>query len=394
MDSPPLLTVADVIVRSSIAGAIELVDVPGGFSPRRLPALALLQRADDNIRVYSGVATGVRLRLMTDARRIELDLSVVTPVPKPDAVAGPPVVVTELDGVEAVRTPVPRYSRRWVGADGRMVDEPPVATTIVLDLPAAGAVRARSVDVWLPHDAEVTIEEVRADGEVRASGTSGLPRWVHHGSSISHALDAPGPHGPWPQRVARDLELDLVNLSIAGQAVLDQSVARAIAALPADVITLKLGINIINCDGFSTRTLGPAVHGFLDTVRDGHPATPIVVITAVACPIHEDTPGPTIAGSEDRAIAMPRERHPRDGRLTLRDVRRIIAQVVSDRAATDERLALMDGLTLFGVDDAHHLYDDLHPDSAGNELIGSRFVATARDAGSPLGRAVAASRRV
>ncbi|WP_349897685.1 GDSL-type esterase/lipase family protein [Parafrigoribacterium soli] len=244
----------------------------------------------------------------------------------------------------------------------------------------------RPVTLWLPHDSEVIIHGATADAVVHIAPPDSRPRWVHHGSSISHSLEAPGPFGPWPQRVARDLDLNFSNLSFAGQAVLDQAVAQTMAAHPTDLITLKLGINVINCDGFSVRTFGPAVHGFLDTIRRQQPDTPIVLITAVACPIHEDTPGPTIAGPDGRAMALPRERYPRDGRLTLAATRQLIEGAV--RVRDDERLFLLDGLSLFGLADAHHLRDNLHPDLEGNELIGERFVAIARDPASPLGRAL------
>ena len=34
------------------------------------------------------------------------------------------------------------------------------------------------------------------------------------------------------------------------------------------------------------------MHGFLDTLRDGHPDTPLVLVSPLYCPIHEETPGP------------------------------------------------------------------------------------------------------
>ena len=44
------------------------------------------------------------------------------------------------------------------------------------------------------------------------------------------------------------------------------------------------------------RAFTPAVHGFLDTIREGHPDTPLLVVSPILCPIHEDTPGPTMLG--------------------------------------------------------------------------------------------------
>jgi hypothetical protein len=380
-----LRSVDDSVLRQSVRGAIEVLETPHGMSPRRLGSAALLQRADDNIRVYSGVATGVRLALETAAEWLELTLRAVRPVALPDTIATPPVLAVEADGL-VTHIAIAPFSREWVTADRVAVREPESTARVSVNL--APAARSRPVTVWLPLDAEVTVSGMRADAVVKAAAPSRLPHWLHHGSSISHALEMPMPSGPWPQRAARELGLELTNLSIAGQAVLDPSVARTIAAHPVELITLKLGINLINTDGFSHRTLAPAVHGFLDTIRERQPTTPVVVITAIACPIHENTPGPTIAGPDGLAIPMPRERHPRDARLTLADTREIITRVVNCRRDSDKNLTVLDGTTLLSVDEAYTLRDNLHPDAEGNALIGERFVALARDPRSPLGVAL------
>ncbi len=61
---------------------------------------------------------------------------------------------------------------------------------------------------------------------------------------------------------------------------------------PADLVSVKIGINLVNLDLMRRRAFGPAVHGFLDTIREGHPTTPLLVVSPLLCPIHEDTPGP------------------------------------------------------------------------------------------------------
>ena len=63
----------------------------------------------------------------------------------------------------------------------------------------------------------------------------------------------------------------------------------------ASFVSLKLGINVVNADALKPRNFAPVVHGFLDTVREGHPETPILVVSPIFCPVHEDTPGPTLA---------------------------------------------------------------------------------------------------
>jgi hypothetical protein len=57
------------------------------------------------------------------------------------------------------------------------------------------------------------------------------------------------------------------------------------------VISLKVGVNIAGGASLSYRTSGPALHGFLDTVRDGHERTPILVISPIICPVLEDRSG-------------------------------------------------------------------------------------------------------
>jgi hypothetical protein len=69
------------------------------------------------------------------------------------------------------------------------------------------------------------------------------------------------------------------------------------------------------------------VHGFLDTIREGHTTTRLLVISPLWCPIHEDTPGPTVpdfsnlsAGKlQFRAAGDPAERAA--GKLTLNVIR-------------------------------------------------------------------------
>ena len=65
-----------------------------------------------------------------------------------------------------------------------------------------------------------------------------------------------------------------------------------IASQPADLISLKLGINVVNGDTMRERTFVPAVHGFLDTIRERHPDVPVAVVTPIICPVAEDHPGP------------------------------------------------------------------------------------------------------
>ena len=173
-------------------------------------------------------------------------------------------------------------------------------------------------------------------------------------------------------RAAAALDWQLRNLSFAGNAQLDGFAARMIRDAPADLITLKVGINLVNADSMRERTFLPAVHAFLDTIREGHPDTPIVLISPISCPIHEQTPGPVYGDAAGMMHAAARQIEPDTGALTLTGIREILAEVVSVR--DDAQLSYLDGRQLFGHADVSHLYDDLHPDEAGLQLIAERFV--------------------
>lgn len=206
---------------------------------------------------------------------------------------------------------------------------------------------------------------------------------MHHGSSISQGSAATSPSLIWPALAARACDLELTNLGFGGAAMGDQCLARVIRDTPADVISVKLGINIVNADAMRMRAFVPAIHGFLDTVRDGHPDTPLFLVTPLYCPIHEDTPGPgafdmaTIGSPQVRFIATGDPAAVPAGRLSLRSIRDALAQITATR--NDPHLHLIDGLNLFGPGDeaAHPLADALHPDTASHELIGTRFAEQA-----------------
>ena len=87
--------------------------------------------------------------------------------------------------------------------------------------------------------------------------------------------------------------------------MLDQFVARTMRDLPSDLISIKVGINVVNGDTLRQRTFGPALHGFLDTIREGQPDTPILLVSPIFCPSAEDKPGPTVMGPDGRYVTVP-----------------------------------------------------------------------------------------
>lgn len=379
----------DVLAEATV-GAAELEHTHSGFSPRRLPLWTRAQHADPGIDWVSGHTAGVRLRLHTAARELTLNATFIRDVDA-DATSAPfpMVVVVEADGVVVGQQHVADSAFVVAHRDGTVttVDEPPSAFALHL----GGNGIERIVDVWLPHNAQTVLYASDADAPVHAASQLEGPRWLHYGSSISHGREVESPLGPWTQQASRTLGIELLNFGFAGNAILDPFVAHSIGAADADVITLKVGINVVNADGMRVRTFVPALHGFLDIVRAHHPLTPIAVITAVSCPSHEHVPGPTREVAPGRYAGTPRPMPPGDGSLTLERTRGLVTAVVTGRAQTDPLLWLVDGRELFGPSDVHHLFDDLHPDQEGHDLIASRFATLATTTDHPLGSAFGAA---
>lgn len=372
-----------------VRGALELEASARGVQPHRLPAWARAQGADAQLAMVESQPAGVRLAFRTAATVIELDTlptrySYVGAPARPDGVYD--LVV---DGLLSAQASV-------VGGTSVAIDmatgvpdvRPGEPGTIRFDGLEA---REKDVELWLPHNETTELVELRTDATVAPLVRAGRRVWVQHGSSISHGSNATSPSATWPALAAATGGVELVNLGFGGSAMLDPFVARVIRDMPADLISVKIGINLVNADVMRLRAFGPAVHGFLDTIRDGHPETPLVVVSPIFCPIHEDTPGP---GAFDmaalaegrmqfRATGDPSERAA--GKLTLRVIRDELARIVAQRSADDPHLTYLDGLELYGEADFAEvpLPDALHPDTAGHARIGARFAERVLGASDP-----------
>jgi lysophospholipase L1-like esterase len=322
--------------------------------------------------------------MVTDATEFELDL-LVTRIVFPGRDPWPATLDLVVDGEVAATTSTEQghLIRLEAPPSTAFEFEPGSAATVRFDGLPAGT---KHVELWLPHNAAVELRALRVDD----GATVGPPpepgrRWVHYGSSISHSMEADSPTGVWPVVAARAAGVDLYNLGLAGQCQLDQFAARTIRDLPADLISLKLGINLVNADSMRERTFVPAVHGVLDTIRDGHPDTPIMVISPIICPPAEHHPGPTLPGPDRRVHVVERPAALTTGALTLTRIRELLEQVVAMRRAHgDEHLHYLHGHELFGPDDLDDLPDDLHPNAAGYRRMGERFVAAAFSPGAPF----------
>ncbi len=366
-----------------LRGALDLEITPTGVMPRRLPAWTKEQYQDPSVYGVTVMPSGVRLVFRTDACELEFEVLTFTgqldtdPLPRPTG-----MLELLVNGALAGRrrAPVGNVLRMaGPGAAQRLIPGDP-GTVRFTGLPAG----MKSVELWLPQQTPMELVALRADGEVLPPLPDGRRRWVHHGSSISHCIEADGPTGTWPTVAAALGGVEVINLSQAGNALLDPYVARTIRDAPADLISLKVGINIVGLAAFRLRTFGPAVHGFLDTIRDGHPDTPLLLMSPVSCPAVEETPGPTTMGPDGRITALGDPAQVAAGALTLAVVRAELERIVAARRTRDPHLHHLDGRELLGPDEADDLADGLHPTATAYRRMGKRFATRAFASDGPF----------
>ena len=385
MASTPMQPVALEDGPVAIVGALDFDRSPTGISPRRLPDWTRPQIPDLFMNTMVAMTSGVRLAFTSDADSIELDLMATT-FRYTTMAARPPVCGLVVDGAPAQDAVV--ESANYFVLDpldpNNIGFEPGSPFTVRFTGLAPGR---KACEIWLPQTASVELQALRVDGKaaVHATPPDGRRRWLHYGSSISHCMEAAGPTSTWPAVAARLAGVDLFSLGLAGECMLDHFVARTIRDQPADAISLKLGINIVNGDTMRERTFMPAVHGLLDTIRDGHPMTPILVVSPIFCPSVEDHPGPTTLMADGTFGTTSANDDPREGALTLRRIREILSGIVAARRdAGDLQLDYLDGLDLFGAADVDDLPDLLHPNDDGYRRMGERFAALAFGPGGHL----------
>ena len=319
-----------VITDEFFEGAVSLEKIAGGIKPWRVPydRQQLVFPVDED-GTMGETCAGVRLRFATDANQITL------------AVA-------------------PHAVRRLfdLTINGQLIDsvaaEPGAEAAIFEYLPTG----QKTVEIWLNNICPVVVRGILVDkGASVASVDRQRRRWVTYGSSITHCADAHSPARTWPAVVARRLDLDLTCLGYGGNCHMEPMLALMIRDLPADYISLKVGINIQAGGTLSVRTFRPALIGFVQIIREKHPVTPLAVISPVISPPREDEPGP--AG------------------MSLKDVRTEVQDAVKRLTEAGDRcIRYFDGLELLGAGDVEKgLQDDLtHPNGDGYEMLGANFL--------------------
>jgi hypothetical protein len=376
MNATPIVT---PITPDILFGALELERTDVGLLPHRLPSRARAQCDDPQLLMAEAQPSGVRLMFQTSATAIELE---VLPT-KRDYVGMPPrpagVYDLRVNGrLEKQESALGGKVLRIDMAKGSAVVEPGQPQTLRFSDLSEGM---KTVEIWLPHNEATELIALRSNEPIAPIGTNGKPVWLHHGSSISQGSNAASPTDIWPVIAADLAGVDLINLGFGGSALLDPFVARTIRDTPVDLISVKIGINLVNTDLMRLRAFGPAMHGFLDTIREGHPTTPLFVVSPILCPIHETVPGPSqadLASLKRGQLLFQAGGNAEEvklGKLTLTLIRDQLRTIVERRSKDDENIHYLDGRVLYGDADNHHLPlpDKLHPDGETHRLMGERF---------------------
>jgi lysophospholipase L1-like esterase len=317
----------------SFAGAITLERAPDGVRPWRID-VAQRELFESGLLGRAIMPAGVRLAFVSDTRSVALRL-VCEPFEsdyrRPEWSAD---LVIDGELHRRITHPIERGEFEWS------------------DLPAA---KPRRVEVYLPQVHAQRVTSLRIDAGAKAEPfIDTQPKWTVYGSSITHCGTAAGPAETWPAIVARRFGLNFTALGYGGQCHLDPMVARMIRDRPADYISLCVGINVHGGQSMSDRTFRAFVIGLIRTIRDGHPTTPMAVVSPIFSPPRESTPN---------AVG-----------LTLQLIRQRVAEAVELlRQRGDANLHYVDGYELYGPEFLPHMPDQLHPDAEGYRKLAQRY---------------------
>ena len=307
-----------------VVGAVSIKANSRFVMPWRLPC-AELDLYHESLVDRASVPAGVRLVFVSDTSRIELDV--------------------EPSGVQA------HYDLLIDARLHQRIDAAETTGTVCFTQLPAGEHR---LEIYLPQSHPSRMAALRIDAGASVTPWRGdRPRWIAYGSSITHAVRAAGPSETWPALVASRFGLSLTCLGFGENCHLEPMVARLIRDLPADYISLCVGINVY-AGSLTGRTFRSAVIGLISIIRERHEQTPMAVVSPICSPPRESKPG---------ACGM-----------SLQDMRCEVAEAVDRmRRHGDEHLHYVNGLDLFGPGLAHHMPDKLHPDAEGNRRLAEQY---------------------
>lgn len=240
----------------------------------------------------------------------------------------------------------------------RQATIPPGETELVIDTLSP---RNKQLEIYLSQKHTVQLTGIWIDEQADWSTVQKQQKkWVTYGSSITQCVDAESPSKTWPSLVARGLNLDLTCLGFGANCQMEPMLSKVIRDLPADFISLCVGINIMGGSTLSKRTFAPALIGFIETIREKHPTTPMAIMSPV--------------------YAKDRETNENKVGLNLVIMREEIKKVVELlQNHGDEHIKYIDGLEIFGEEYADYFPDKLHPNAEGYKIMDKHFQAKIKE---------------
>lgn len=304
------------------------------LNPWRLPyeRRALFPSVNENLLRCANMPSGVRLRFNTDSKNIKL--------------------VCEVIGITE-----DRECFFDLTVDGELVlsyDWREGVSEYVFDCQKEGE---KIVEIWLSMNHNIKVKGIEIDDGASLSAIEDKrPKWITYGSSITHCRDAYSPARTWPATVARKMDLNLTSLGFNGQCQIDGMIGQVIGELPADFISLKLGINVYGNSSLGPRTFRSNIISLIYIIRQKHPNVPMAVISPI--------------------YSFARETEECKTGLTLQMMREEVEDAVRRIKDTceDKNIYYFSGLELLGEDKADLLFDRLHPGGEGYELMGNNFI--------------------
>jgi len=262
---------------------------------------------------------------------------------------------SDTTSLAGVIEPHPALLKLELVADGKSVGSAALAERTEFRFQGLPKGKKR-MELWLPQGGEFRLRTLELSDRASLEKLEDTrPRWTTYGSSITQCGEADVPTGTWPAVVAREHGLHLTSLGFGGQCHLDPMIARVMRDMPADFLSMCVGINVMGDATMSARTFAPGIIGFVKIVREKHPLTPLVVMSAICAPDFETTPN--VLGL---TLAMTRPE--------------VKAAVDALRAHGDGNVHYVDGLDIFGSDLAHLLPDKLHPNTEGYRRLAENFL--------------------
>lgn len=322
----------------SFAGHISLEKTASGIRPWRLTFADLPLYHQPGLISRAAAPSGVRLNLISDTNTLQMT---ATHTPYNNEELAEKIWKMDLlvDGQFHQRVTQPN-------------DAGKETLFTFTDLPAG----EHRLEIWLDVFHHIEVQAVAIDDNATVKPFNDTrPKWLVYGSSITHCRQAHGPTETWPALVARKYNLNLTSLGVGGNCHLDPMVLRDMRGQPADLISTCVGINIYGGGSFNNRTFIPHVIGMIKTIREGHPLTPLMVVSPICSPPREQTPN---------AVDMTLDQY----RQQVRE-----AVEVVQKHDNDKHLFYYDGMQLFGHDLAHHMPDLLHPNGDGIHVLAENY---------------------